>query len=86
MRPSTLFICKRRTGPAIGALDLGASRGRVNLPRTLFWGMFILTIGVVGHREKITRLFERAWGYVAFDLQNETGHCHFVLPQKASVT
>ena len=54
MRPSTLFICKRRTGPAIGALDLGASRGRVNLPRTLFWGMFILTIGVVGHREEIT--------------------------------
>ena len=32
----TLFICKRRAGPRIGAPGLGASPGRVNLPLTPF--------------------------------------------------
>jgi hypothetical protein len=37
MRPGTLFICKRRAGPRIGAPGLGASPGRVNLPQTSFF-------------------------------------------------
>jgi RNAse (barnase) inhibitor barstar len=37
MRAGTLFICKRRAGPRIGAPGLGASSSRVNLRQTPFF-------------------------------------------------